>query len=167
MHNCVVNRICWKFEKEFDGYVTNNIKKMDFDYSILKSNEDYSKKEYKKIGYPVNDKNKNLEMIQNEDIVNLLNDMRSDIINIKKEIEDLRVKNKNTFNFTKFLKRKTVYDFLKKNNITYDSCEKIEKNKKYKGSYYYIVVNEHYFFIKEINFLFISSFRIIFKLKIN
>lgn len=144
---------------------------MNFEKNIFGGNDvsidEIEKKEYKKIGYPVNDKNKNLEMIQNEDIVNLLNDMRSDIINIKKEIEDLRVKNKNTFNFTKFLKRKTVYDFLKKNNITYDSCEKIEKNKKYKGSYYYIVVNEHYFFIKEINFLFISSFRIIFKLKIN
>jgi hypothetical protein len=44
-------------------------------------------------------------MIQNEDIVNLLNDMRSDIINIKKEIEDLRVKNKNTFIFFYFFTR--------------------------------------------------------------
>ena len=46
---CVVNRISWIFEGEFNGYLRkiNNTKK--FDYSILKSNTEYSKRNYNDI----------------------------------------------------------------------------------------------------------------------
>lgn len=46
---CVVNRICWMFEKEFDDYLSKNIKSCDFDYSILKNESRYSQKDYDRI----------------------------------------------------------------------------------------------------------------------
>lgn len=39
-----INRICWAIEKEFDGYKSLN--SVDFDYSVLKSDTQYSKKDY-------------------------------------------------------------------------------------------------------------------------
>lgn len=43
---CVVNRICWIFENEFNGYLSKKFEQPKFDYSILKCNVDYSKKNY-------------------------------------------------------------------------------------------------------------------------
>jgi hypothetical protein len=49
-HGCVVNKICWIFEKEFDGYLSNfNNCDIKFDYSILKSDVTYSPDNYKQI----------------------------------------------------------------------------------------------------------------------
>jgi hypothetical protein len=50
-HACVANRICWAFEKEFDGILNNLNNKQDeeFYYSILKSDELYSPDTYKNI----------------------------------------------------------------------------------------------------------------------
>lgn len=47
MHNCVMNRICWKIEDIFDQYVKSlNSTKTHFDYSILKCGVEYSKKDF-------------------------------------------------------------------------------------------------------------------------
>ena len=46
---CVVNRICWIFEKIFDQYLSKKNTQTEFDYNILKSNVEYSKKSYNSI----------------------------------------------------------------------------------------------------------------------
>lgn len=46
---CVVNRISWLFEKEFDKYITKNAPKAEFDYSIMKSNVGYSSKAFMEV----------------------------------------------------------------------------------------------------------------------
>lgn len=38
---CVMNKICWKFEKEFDGYIGKTITN-NFDYHIMKGNYEYT-----------------------------------------------------------------------------------------------------------------------------
>ena len=43
---CVVNRICWIFEKAFDGILSKKYRQPSFDYNILKCNVEYSKKNY-------------------------------------------------------------------------------------------------------------------------
>lgn len=46
--NCVINKICWCFEKEFSSRSKNKIS-TTFDYSIYKSDATYTSAEYKKI----------------------------------------------------------------------------------------------------------------------
>ena len=46
---CLLNRICWRIEKEFDGYLNKGIVYDKFDYNILKSNNKYSKSRFKTI----------------------------------------------------------------------------------------------------------------------
>lgn len=46
---CVMNRICWRFEREFDRYLSKKKKNSTFDYSILRSNCGYKPKQYKDI----------------------------------------------------------------------------------------------------------------------
>ena len=46
---CVVNRISWLFEKEFDEWLRTELASRDFDYTILKSNVGYSKKDFEAI----------------------------------------------------------------------------------------------------------------------
>lgn len=43
---CTVNKICRIFEKTFDGYLSKRYNQPKFDYSILKCNVEYSKKNY-------------------------------------------------------------------------------------------------------------------------
>lgn len=47
--DCVMNKICRRFEAEFDGYLKRNSTKDLFDASILKSGAEYSKREYRDI----------------------------------------------------------------------------------------------------------------------
>jgi len=47
MNPCIINRICWKIESKFDNFSYG--KDEIFDYSILKSNENYSMDLYEKI----------------------------------------------------------------------------------------------------------------------
>ena len=50
-HDCIINKICWAFEREFDGYL-NSVKhnaESKFDYSILKSDVKYTQDMFKKI----------------------------------------------------------------------------------------------------------------------
>lgn len=42
IHNCVMNRICRRFEEEFDGYIARNNTSSLFDYTIMKSGQDYT-----------------------------------------------------------------------------------------------------------------------------
>lgn len=47
MNDCVMNRICRRFEAEFNGYLKLHASKEDFDYSILKDGEsEYTSKQY-------------------------------------------------------------------------------------------------------------------------
>lgn len=45
-NKCLVNRICWLFENEFAGY---SMDKPEFDYTILKSDVEYSRASYNEI----------------------------------------------------------------------------------------------------------------------
>lgn len=47
--DCVMNKICRRFEKEFDGYLGRYNRDRRFDLSIYRSNEEYTRTEYKEI----------------------------------------------------------------------------------------------------------------------
>lgn len=47
--NCVMNKICRRFEEEFDHYLGAHNANIEFDYSILKSGCDYDKNQYYKL----------------------------------------------------------------------------------------------------------------------
>ena len=46
---CVMNKICWHIEAEFNGYVRKQNKNVPFDHSILKSDKEYSPASYRRI----------------------------------------------------------------------------------------------------------------------
>lgn len=48
-NNCVMNRICRRFEQEFDGYLGRHNADIDFDYTIMKSGTEYSRSQYNSI----------------------------------------------------------------------------------------------------------------------
>lgn len=48
-NDCVMNRICRRFEAEFDGYLGRHNAGIDFDYTIMKSGIEYSKSQYSAI----------------------------------------------------------------------------------------------------------------------
>lgn len=48
-HDCIQNKICKRFEQEFDGYVRRNPPPVEFDYTILKSNTEYTRSQYGQI----------------------------------------------------------------------------------------------------------------------
>jgi hypothetical protein len=45
-HDCVMNRICRKFEDAFDGYLGRHNADTEFDYTIMKSGSEYSRTQY-------------------------------------------------------------------------------------------------------------------------
>ena len=45
-NSCISNKICWKIEKEFDGFVKSNPPEVEFDYTILKNDAAYTSSEY-------------------------------------------------------------------------------------------------------------------------
>ena len=45
-HDCVMNRICRRFENEFSGYLQRHNKRTTFDYRIMKSGADYTQYQY-------------------------------------------------------------------------------------------------------------------------
>lgn len=47
--DCVMNRICRRFEQEFDGYLRKHRDTGLFDFSIMKSNSEYTKPEFRAI----------------------------------------------------------------------------------------------------------------------
>lgn len=48
--DCVMNKICRRFEEEFDHYLKVHNQNTEFDYRVLKSGAEYSKAMYKSIG---------------------------------------------------------------------------------------------------------------------
>lgn len=60
---CVINRISWIFEKEFNGYLSKINKTNYFDYNILKSNTPYSIKSYNQIVQLYNDYNMKMDAL--------------------------------------------------------------------------------------------------------
>ena len=48
-NDCVMNRICRRFEKEFDGYLGRHNADTEFDYNIMKSGAEYSRSQYNAI----------------------------------------------------------------------------------------------------------------------
>lgn len=48
-NDCVMNQICRKFEMMFDGFNKKSSSKSDFDYSIMKSDAEYTAKQYRTI----------------------------------------------------------------------------------------------------------------------
>lgn len=49
VNNCVMNRICRRFEAEFDGYIARHTSETEFDYTIMKSGTEYSQTQYNTI----------------------------------------------------------------------------------------------------------------------
>ena len=49
LNPCVVNKICWIFEREFPTYSQLELPTEEFDYTILKCNTEYSRKDYNEI----------------------------------------------------------------------------------------------------------------------
>jgi len=47
--NCVTNRICHKFEQEFDGYIGRHNAETKFDYTIMKQGIEYTQNKFYKI----------------------------------------------------------------------------------------------------------------------
>ena len=47
--DCVMNRICRRFEQEFDGYLGRHNSGADFDYTIMKSGAEYSRSQFNAI----------------------------------------------------------------------------------------------------------------------
>lgn len=46
---CVMNRICKRFEEEFDGYIGKHRSKVAFDYTIMKYGEEYTASQFRDI----------------------------------------------------------------------------------------------------------------------
>lgn len=59
-NGCVMNKICHKFEHEFDGYIKAHSTASEFDYSIMKSGAQYTRAQYNSIKHIYDDYNKRL-----------------------------------------------------------------------------------------------------------
>ena len=60
VHDCVMNRICRRFEEEFDGYTGRHNSSTSFDYTIMRSGADYTPRQYNSIKRLYEDYNKRL-----------------------------------------------------------------------------------------------------------
>ena len=59
-HDCVMNRICQKFEREFDGYISKNCSNSSFDYRFMRSPAIYTQKQFRAVKALFDDYNKRL-----------------------------------------------------------------------------------------------------------
>lgn len=60
INDCVMNKICRRFEKEFDGHIGRHNSVYAFDYTIMKNTEEYTTKQYNAIKQLYGDYNKRL-----------------------------------------------------------------------------------------------------------
>ena len=60
VHDCVMNKICRRFEQEFDGYIGKHNSMVKFDYTIMRSDAGYTPKQYASIKRLYEDYNKRL-----------------------------------------------------------------------------------------------------------
>lgn len=58
--DCVMNKICRRFEDEFDGYISKHNTSVKFDYAIMRSNADYSRSQFNAVKKLYEDFNKRL-----------------------------------------------------------------------------------------------------------
>lgn len=58
--DCVMNKICHRFESEFDGYVGRKNSSTTFDYTIMKSDAEYTTSQYNLIKHLYEDYNRRL-----------------------------------------------------------------------------------------------------------
>lgn len=59
--DCVMNKICRRFEEEFDGYVGRHNSSVIFDYSIMKSDAEYSSRQFQAIKQLYENYNKRIQ----------------------------------------------------------------------------------------------------------
>lgn len=59
-NDCVMNKICRRFEAEFDGYVGRHNAEADFDYTIMKSGAEYSRTQFNAVAKLYDGYNKRL-----------------------------------------------------------------------------------------------------------
>lgn len=59
-NDCVMNKICRRFEQEFDGYVGRHNAETEFDYTIMKSGVEYSRSQFNAIAKLYESYNKRL-----------------------------------------------------------------------------------------------------------
>lgn len=59
--NCVMNKICRRFENEFDGHIGKHNASVKFDYTIMKSENEYSTSQFYAIKRLYDDYNKRLQ----------------------------------------------------------------------------------------------------------
>lgn len=59
-NDCVMNRICRRFEREFDGYLGRHNADTEFDYTIMKSEVEYSRSQFNAISKLYESYNKRL-----------------------------------------------------------------------------------------------------------
>ena len=60
--DCVMNKICKRFEQEFDGYIRKHNSKIKFDYTIMKNaSDDYTTTQYRAIKKLYEDYNKKMQ----------------------------------------------------------------------------------------------------------
>ena len=87
--DCVVNKICRRFEQEFDGYLKRQNKVLKFDYSLLKSGVEYGASRYSAIEKLYRNYNQRLqgfvvfskyERVDDFDYNLKLSDLRNDFI---------------------------------------------------------------------------------------
>jgi hypothetical protein len=78
-----MNRICWRIEDEF--HTTDVLPNVDFDKSILKSNEPYTQEEYKQVEHLYDEYNKGMQLFLKKQNQNDLGDdeVGFDIVHLK------------------------------------------------------------------------------------
>ena len=59
--NCIMNKICRRFEQEFDGHIGRHNASVKFDYTIMKSGNEYSTSQFYAIKRLYEDYNKRLQ----------------------------------------------------------------------------------------------------------
>lgn len=60
LSSCVMNKICRRFEREFDGHIGKHNSRVKFDYTIMRSNEEYTTKQFNSVKRLYDDYNKRL-----------------------------------------------------------------------------------------------------------
>lgn len=60
INDCVMNKICRRFEEEFDGHIGKHNSSIKFDYTIMRNNSEYTPNQYKAIKRLYEDYNKRL-----------------------------------------------------------------------------------------------------------
>lgn len=86
-NDCVMNRICRRFEAEFDGYLGRHNSATEFDYTIMKSGAEYTRSQYNAIAKLYENYNKrlrsyavfaNYERVDEYDTFSRMSEMRTE-----------------------------------------------------------------------------------------